>query len=63
MGRKNPEKKHLEGKNILKCKSGGDVMVSGGDFPGGPMVKNSSANAGGMGLMPGLGRFHTPWGN
>ena len=39
------------------------MKVSDGDYPGGPMVKNSPANAGGMGLMPGLGRFHTPWGN
>ena len=37
------------------------MKVSDGDFPGGPMVKNSPANAGGMGLMPGLERFHTPW--
>ena len=25
------------------------------DFPGGPVVKNPSANAGDMGLIPGLG--------
>ena len=29
------------------------------DFPGGTVVKNSPANAGDMGLIPGLGRFHT----
>ena len=28
------------------------------DFPGGPVVKNGSANAGDMGLIPGLGRSH-----
>ena len=28
------------------------------DFPGGPVVKNLPANAGDMGLMPGMGRFH-----
>ena len=28
------------------------------DFPGGPVVKNSAANAGDMGLIPGPGRFH-----
>ena len=31
------------------------------DFPDGPEVKN--ANAGDTGLIPGLGRFHMPWGN
>ena len=29
-----------------------------GDFPGGTVVKNLPANAGGTGLSPGLGRFH-----
>ena len=29
-----------------------------GDFPGGPMVKNSPANAGNMGWIPVLGRYH-----
>ena len=33
------------------------------NFPGGPVDKNSFANAGGTGLIPGLGRFHMPWGN
>ena len=33
------------------------------DFPGGPVVKNLPANAGVMGSIPGLGRFHIPWGN
>ena len=28
------------------------------DFPGGPVVKNLPANAGGMGLIPSRGRFH-----
>ena len=27
------------------------------------MVKNLSANAGDTGLIPGLGRFHMPWGS
>jgi len=30
------------------------------DFPGGPVVKNGPVNAGDMGLIPGLGRFHMP---
>ena len=33
------------------------------DSPGGPVVKNLSANAGDRGLIPGLGRSHMPWGN
>ena len=33
------------------------------DFPGGTVDKNLSANAGDMGLIPGRGRFHLPWGN
>ena len=32
-------------------------------FPGGPAVKNWPCNAGDTGLVPGLGRFHMPWGN
>ena len=32
------------------------------DFPGGPVVKNPLANAGDMGLIPGLRRLHMPWG-
>ena len=33
------------------------------DFPGGTVDKNPSASAGNMGLIPGLGRFHTLWSN
>ena len=33
------------------------------DFPGGPMVKNAPTNAADMSSIPGLGRFHIPWGN
>ena len=33
------------------------------DFPGGPVVKNLPANARDMGSIPGLERFHMPWGN
>ena len=32
------------------------------DFSGGPVVKNLPANTGDMGLSPGPGRFHMPWG-
>ena len=28
------------------------------DFPGGPVVRSLPANAGDMGSIPGLGRFH-----
>ena len=30
-------------------------------FPGGAVVENLPANAGDMGLSPGLGRSHMPW--
>ena len=30
-------------------------------FPGGPVVKNTPANAGDMGSNPNLGRFHMLW--
>ena len=30
------------------------------DFPGGSVVENLPCNAGDMGLIPGLGRFHMP---
>ena len=33
------------------------------DFPGGPVGKNPPANAGDVGLIPGPGRSHMPWGN
>ena len=33
------------------------------DFPSGPVVKNLPANAGDLGLIPGLGRYHVPRGN
>ena len=33
------------------------------DFPGDPVVKNPSDNAGHMGLIPGPERFHMSWGN
>ena len=33
------------------------------EFPGGLVVKNPPVNAGDTGLIPGLGRFHMPWGN
>ena len=33
------------------------------DFPDGPVVKNLPANAGDMGLIPGVGRFHTSQSN
>ena len=33
------------------------------DFPGGPVVKNPPANAGDLGSVPGLGRFHMPQGS
>ena len=32
-------------------------------FPGGTVVENLPANAGDIGLSPGLGRSHMPWSN
>ena len=32
-------------------------------FPGGAVVRNLPANAGGTGSSPGLGRSHMPWSN
>ena len=32
-------------------------------FPGGSVVKNPPANAGDVGLIPGLGRSHMAWSN
>ena len=29
--------------------------------PGGTVARNSPANAGDTGMIPGLGRFHMPW--
>ena len=34
-----------------------------GDLPGGPVVKNPPANAGGTGSIPGLGRSYMLWSN
>ena len=33
------------------------------DFPGGPVIKNPSANVGDMGSIPDLERFHMLQGN
>jgi len=44
---------------VLRYLSKGSVL----DVPGGSVVKNPSANAGEMGLTPGLERSHTPWDN
>ena len=37
--------------------------VRRGCFPGGTVVKNTPANAGDTGSMPGPGRSHMPWSN
>ena len=34
-----------------------------GDFQGGAVDRNLSANGGDSGSIPGLRRFHMPWGN
>jgi len=33
------------------------------DFPGGPVVKNLTANTEDMGSVPALGGLHMPWSN
>ena len=33
------------------------------DFPDGTVNENPPANAGEVGLIPGLGKFHMPWNN
>ena len=53
-------------KIVSSIKDVGDIhmqKIETRDFPGVPMVKNSPANAGDMGLILGLGRFHMPQGN
>ena len=52
----------LDGHEFEQAPGVGDGQ-GGQDFPGGPLVKNLPANAGVTGLIPGLGRFHMPWGN
>ena len=39
------------------------IIIKAKRFPGGLVVKNSLANAGDTGLIPGLGRFHVLWSN
>ena len=53
-------------RNTWKLKGrefGGPIIKVWGtrNFPGGPEVKNPPANAGDMGLIPGLGESHMPW--
>ena len=45
--------------------NGLNLLLKGTDwyFPGGTVVKNLSANAGDMGSIPALGRFHMLWSN
>ena len=39
------------------------LKIENKDFPGGPVVKNLSYNAGDTGSIPGLGRSHVLWSN
>ena len=55
-------KKMLYGSS-MGCFRGSLFKRSEWDFPGGPVVKNLSANAEDTGLIPGPGRFHMPQGN
>ena len=40
-----------------------EIKIGLWGFPGGPVVKNLPANAGDVGLIHGLGRFHMPQSN
>ena len=55
-------KRDLLGSVRIPVLSASETLVVGG-FPSGKIDKNSSANAGDTGLIPGRGRFHMPWGN
>ena len=48
---------------MLEVHSEEAVKTVGGDFPGGPVVRNPPANAGDIGSIPGPGRFHMPSNN
>ena len=48
---------HQGSPKILFCKR------LAGDFPGGAIDKSLPDNAGNVGLIPGVGRFHKPWSN
>ena len=49
-----------EGKACLAIKEIGSKVSKYGDFPGGAVVKNPSANAGDTSSSPGPGRSHMP---
>ena len=51
-----------EDQEPLKWRGRGQAQTQEG-FPGSPVVKNLTTNAGDAGLIPGLERFHMPWGN
>ena len=57
-------RKHADRNQAFLQSAHGTLMKTGiGDFTGGPVVKNLPANAGDMGLITGLGRFHMLQGN
>ena len=39
------------------------IKTHGVNYPGGPVIKNPSVNAGDAGSIPGLGSFHVSWGH
>ena len=49
--------------NALERLAKNELLKECRDFPGGLVVKNLPANAGDMGSIPGLGRFHMLRGN
>ena len=40
-----------------------NLKILGEDFPGSAVNENPPTNAGDMGSIPGLGKFHMPWNN
>ena len=51
----------MTAETFLEVKETSDLTIEkGGDFLGGEVDKNLSANAGDTGSIPGLGRLHMP---
>ena len=54
----------MTAETFLEVKETSDLTIEkGGDFSGGEVDKNLSANAGDTGSIPGQGRFHMPCSN
>ena len=60
---KHPQRRELQKQNAVESKRLSFKNTKPWGFPGGAVVENPPANAGDMGLSPGLGRSHMPWSN